>query len=68
MPKFNLDHFAEVRMDRAACSAAFSDASLFHRDASFGNIMIGLDNQGRLNDWDLCRGVNSTRVWKVLER
>ena len=20
--------------------------------------MIGLDNKGRLNDWDLCRGVN----------
>ncbi|KAF9784080.1 hypothetical protein BJ322DRAFT_1125579, partial [Thelephora terrestris] len=39
-----------------ACSAAFSDADLFHRDASPGNVMIGLDDEGRLNDWDLCRG------------
>jgi len=34
------------------------DASVFHRDASLGNIMIGLDGKGRLNDWDLCRDVN----------
>ena len=41
-----------------ACSCAFSVAKLFHRDASLGNIMIGLDDEGKLNDWDLCRGVN----------
>ena len=45
-------------LGRAACSSAFSDASLFHRDVSLGNVMIGLDNEGRLNDWDLCRVVS----------
>ena len=34
------------------------DAGLFHRDVSLGNIMIGHDDEGRLNDWDLCRGVS----------
>ena len=52
------NHSVDGGPDRAACSSAFSDANLFHRDASFGNIMIGRDNRGRLNDWDLCRGVN----------
>lgn len=41
-----------------ACVAACLNAHLFHRDASIGNIMIGLDDEGRLNDWDLCRGVD----------
>ena len=48
-------------MDCAACSSACSDADLFHRDASFGNIMIALNGEGKLNDWDLCRGVNVDR-------
>ena len=52
----HLDHLADI--NHTACSSAFSDADLFHRDVSFGNIMIGLDNEGKLNDWDLCRGVN----------
>ena len=48
----------DMRLIHAACSVAFLDAGLFHRDASIGNIMIGLDDEGRLNDWDLCRGVD----------
>ena len=55
LPQFNPVTDA---LGRAACSSAFSDAGLFHRDASLGNVMIGLDNEGRLNDWDLCRGVS----------
>ena len=49
---------ANFILEHPACSSSFLDASLFHRDVSFGNIMIGLDKGGRLNDWDLCRGVN----------
>ena len=45
-------------VDITPCSSAFVDAGVFHRDASFGNIMIGLDGGGRLNDWDLCRDVD----------
>jgi len=45
-------------LGHVACVSAFSDAGLFHRDVSLGNIMIGPDNEGRLNDWDLCRGVS----------
>ena len=56
---------ADLRLDYlAACSAAFLDAGLFHRDASLGNIMIGLDDEGRLNDWDPCRGAD---IGKSLE-
>ena len=51
-------HPADIALYRAACSTAFADAGVFHRDASFGNIMIGLDGGGRLNDWDLCRDVD----------
>ena len=40
-----------------ACLSAF-EAGLLHRDPSIGNIMIGRDSKGRLNDWDLCRGVD----------
>ncbi|KAF9648968.1 hypothetical protein BDM02DRAFT_3095524 [Thelephora ganbajun] len=55
----NSSHLVSVMLDSLkACTSAFSDASLFHRDISLGNIMIGLDNKGRLNDWDLCWGVN----------
>jgi len=55
----NSKHLASVVLCSVkACVCAFSDAGLFHRDASLGNIMIGLDNGGRLNDWDLCRGVS----------
>lgn len=49
---------ADVRFGCAACSSAYSDAGLFHKDASLGNVMIGLDGEGRLNDWDPFRGVN----------
>ena len=52
------NHPTDIIMYCAACSSAFADAGVFHRDASFGNIMIGLDGGGRLNDWDLCRDVN----------
>ena len=55
---FHYDCPTDMMLDHVACSSAFSDADLFHRDVSFGNIMIGLDDEGRLNDWDLCRGVN----------
>ena len=55
-PCFN--HPADITTYCAACSSAFVDAGVFHRDASFGNIMIGLDDGGRLNDWDLCRDVD----------
>ena len=41
----------------AACFSAFSYAEVFHRDASLGNVMIGPDSKGRLNDWDLCRSI-----------
>ena len=58
MPGFHYDCPTDMMLDHVACSSAFSDADLFHRDVSFGNIMIGLDDEGRLNDWDLCRGVN----------
>lgn len=47
-----------------ACSSAHSDADVFHRDASVGNVMIGPEGGGRLNDWDLCRDV---KVDKSLE-
>ena len=58
MPGFHYNCPTDMMLDHVACSSAFSDADLFHRDVSFGNIMIGLDDEGRLNDWDLCRGVN----------
>ena len=58
MPGFRYNCPTDMMLDHVACSSAFSDADLFHRDVSFGNIMIGLDDEGRLNDWDLCRGVN----------
>lgn len=58
MSRLCFNHPADIKLYREACSSAFVDASLFHRDVSFGNIMIGLDNEGRLNDWDLCRDVH----------
>ena len=64
MSRSFFNHPADIKPDHAASYSAFLDAGLFHRDVSFGNIMIGLDDEGRLNDWDLCRGVN---VGKSLE-
>ena len=58
MSKSYYHHPVDIRLYHTACVAAFIDAGLFHRDISFGNIMIGLDGAGRLNDWDLCRGVD----------
>ena len=55
--KLDFDRHADVTFDSVACSSAFRDAKVFHRDPSLGNIMIGCDGKGRLNDWDLCRGV-----------
>ena len=47
-----------MRLGCVACLFTFEKAKLLHRDASPGNIMIGRDGKGRLNDWDLCRGVD----------
>ena len=52
------DRPADITPCYPACLSTYDDASVFHRDVSFGNIMIGFDDKGWLNDWDLCRSVH----------
>ena len=47
------NYVADVRPEYTACSSALSDPGVFHRDVSLGNIMVALDGEGKLNDWDL---------------
>jgi serine/threonine protein kinase len=54
----DIDHPADANTEYVACSSAFSDADLFHRDISLGNTMIADGGEGKLNDWDLCREVH----------
>ena len=42
----HFNHLPDPKLDPTACSSAFSDAGLFHGDASFGNTMTGLNNEG----------------------